>query len=412
MATSPIARFHIRAPAVMGLANLPFGFYGAAVLITVPQLLAARAVPQPTIAAITATAMIPTFCGFLLAPILDVHFNRRTYAIAFGLLTAEIATLALLRIDQLGQFTALLVAGFLAANLFYNALGGWLGDIVGKGEEGKLGASFTIGNVGGFGAGAISFITLMRWLPAPLGAVAVGGLIAAPVLLCLFIPPSPTLRRGVKESFVALYRDIGQLIRKPVVLRTLFMFGLPAASFALTNSLGGLGARYGASEQFVAVMAGTGVTVAAILSSMMVPLILKRVAARPLYLAVGSIGALFTLSLIVMPRTPAVFAMALIGENIFQAAAFVVECTIVFRSIGDANPLAATQFALLQAATALPITYMQAVDGEAFGHGGLPGMFLVDASLSIAACAVLLPLLMRWSRLERSVPPALCLLPA
>jgi len=163
-------RFHIRAPAIMGLANLPFGFYGAAVLISVPQLLAARGVPQPTIAAITATAMIPTFCGFLLAPILDVHFNRRSYAIFFGLLTAALAVLALVSIGHLGRFTALLVAGFLAANLFYNALGGWLGDIVGKGDEGKLGASFTIGNVGGFGAGAISFITLVRWLPEPFGA--------------------------------------------------------------------------------------------------------------------------------------------------------------------------------------------------------------------------------------------------
>src|SRR4051812_32563015 len=394
-------RFHIHAPAIMGLANLPFGFYGAAVLITVPQLLAARGVPQPTIAAITATAMIPTFCGFLLAPILDVHFNRRSYAIFFGLLTATVAVLALVSIDHLGRFTALLVGGFLAANLFYNALGGWLGDIVGKGDEGKLGASFTIGNVGGFGAGAISFITLMRWLPNPLGALSVGGLIALPVLLCLFIPPSPTLRRGVKESFTALFRDIGQLVRKPAVLRTLFMFGLPAASFALTNSLGGLGARFGASEQFVAVMAGTGVTLAAILSIMMVPLILKRAPPRALYLAVGSIGALFTLTLILLPKTPAVFALALIGENVFQAAAFVVECTIVFRSIGDDNPLAATQFALLQAATALPITYMQAVDGAAFGQGGMPGMFLVDAGLSLIACAILFPLVVRWNRNER-----------
>jgi PAT family beta-lactamase induction signal transducer AmpG len=396
----------------MGLANLPFGFYGAAVLITVPQLLAARGVPQPTIAAITATAMIPTFCGFLLAPLLDVHFNRRTYAIVFGLLTAAIATLALLSIDQLGQFTALLVAGFLAANLFYNALGGWLGDVVGKGEEGKLGASFTIGNVGGFGLGAISFITLMRWLPERLGAVAVGGLIAAPLLICLFIPPSPTLRRGVKESFSALFRDIGQLIRKPAVLRTLFMFGLPAASFALTNSLGGLGARFAASEQFVAVMAGTGVAVAAIFSCLMVPVILKRVTPRPLYLALGGLGAVFTLSLIVLPRTPAVFALALIGENVFQAAAFVVECTIVFRSIGDDNPLAATQFALLQAATALPITYMQAVDGGAFSRGGMSGMFLVDAGLSLVACAILMPLVLRWNRLETSPAPVIYPMPA
>lgn len=398
---------HIRSAAIMGLANLPFGLYGGAALLTAPQLLAARGVPQPTIAAITAAAMIPTFSGFLLAPILDVHFNRRSYTIAFGLLTATFAVLAFVSIGQLGRFTALLVTGFLTANLFYNALGGWLGDIVAKGDEGKLGASFTIGNVAGFGAGAISFITLMRWLPAPLGALAVGCLIALPVLLCLFIPPSQTVRRGVQESFASLFLEIGELVRRPAVLRTLFMFGLPAASFALTNSFGGLGARFGASENFVAVMAGTGVTVAAILSSMMVPLILKRVPPRPLYLAIGGIGALFTLSLIVLPRTPIVFAIALIGENVFQAAAFAVESTIVFRSIGENNPLAATQFALLQAATALPITYMQAVDGQAFGRGGMSGMLLADAGLSLVACALLIPLVLRWGRLERSAMPVL-----
>ena len=81
--------------AFMGVANLPFGLYGAAVLITVPQLLASQHVPQPLIASITAAAMIPTFCGFLLAPILDVRFSRRSYAIFFGVLTALTACLGL-----------------------------------------------------------------------------------------------------------------------------------------------------------------------------------------------------------------------------------------------------------------------------------------------------------------------------
>ena len=197
-------------------------------------------------------------------------------------------------------------------------------------------------------------------------------MIALPVMLCLFIPASLTLRRGARESFAALFRDIGQLVRQRTVLRTLLMFGLPAASFALTNSLGGLGHQFAIAEGMVALIAGTGVTAAAIIASMLVPVILKRLSARPLYLMVGSIGASFTLLLIVLPRTPVIFALALIGENVFQAAAFAVEATIVFASIGEDNPLAATQFALLQAATALPITYMQAVDGQAYGHGRSP----------------------------------------
>ena len=399
-------RAYIRSAAIMGLANLPFGLYGAGCLITVPQLLAARGVPQTTIAAITATAMIPTFCGFLLAPVLDVRFNRKSYAILFGLLTAIIAAMAFASIGEISRLAPLLFCGFLTANLFYNALGGWLGDIVPKGAEARLGASFTIGNVGGFGGGAILFITLMRWLPAPFGAAAIGAVIVAAVGLCLFIPPSQTLQRGAAESFATLFRDLGKLVRQGAVLRTLLLFGLPAASFALTNSLGGLGEVFGASERFVALIAGFGVTAAAIVATILVPSIIRRISPRLLYLAIGSLGALFTLSLLGLPRTPFVFAFALIGENVFQAAAFAVEATIVFRSIGEGNPLAATQFALLQAATALPITYMQAVDGQAYGRGGLNGMLMVDAGLSLVVCAVLLPLILRWRRLETASNPA------
>ena len=93
-----------------------------------------------------------------------------------------------------------------------------------------------------------------------------------------------------------------------------------------------------------------------------------------------------------------VFSLVLLGENVFKAAAFVVESTIVYRSIGEGNPLAATQFALLQAATALPITYMQAVDGQAYGRGGIAEMFLADAGFSLVACALLLPLVLHWRR--------------
>jgi PAT family beta-lactamase induction signal transducer AmpG len=225
--------------------------------------------------------------------------------------------------------------------------------------------------------------------------------VALPVLLCLLIPASPTLRRGAAESFRALFRDIGQLVQRRVVLRTLLMFALPTASFALTNLLGGLGRQFSASERFVALVSGFGVTAAAILSSMLVPLILKRISPRILYLTIGAVGAAFTLALLGLPRSPLTYALALLGENVFQAAAFVVESTIVFASIGEGNPLAATQFALLQAATALPITYMQAIDGQGYARAGIAGMFGADAGFSLIACVVLLPLVLRWRRSER-----------
>lgn len=388
-----------RLPAlVMGLTNLPYGAYGAVTLITVPQLLAARHVPEPIIAAITASAMIPSVFGFLVAPVLDVRFDRRRYALAFGALAAVAAFLALNRLDNLPQLGGLMIAGYLAATLFNSAIGGWLGSVVPADQTGRLAAGFTIGNVAGFGLGAILFITILRVFPGALGAAMVGGVVAAPLLLLPFIPMSDSERRGVHESFATLANDLAALARQGTVLRTLLFFALPASSFALTNTLGGLGSDFQASEGFVALVAGIGSTAVGVLGSLLIPKVIDRLAPRMTYLAIGSLGALFTLSMIGLPKTPIVFAVALVGQNLFQATAFVVESTIIFRSIGKENPLAATQYAFLNAATCLPITYMQAVDGWAYGKTGLTGMLTVDAGLSLIACAILLALILYWRR--------------
>jgi PAT family beta-lactamase induction signal transducer AmpG len=390
-----------RLPAlVMGLTNLPYGAYGAVTLITVPQLLAAQHVPEPMIAAITAAAMIPSVFGFLLAPFLDVRFNRRSYALAFGVLAAVAAFLALNRLNDLSQLCALMIGGYLAATLFNSALGGWLGSIVPAEQAGRLAAGFTIGNVAGFGIGAILFITILRLFPGSLGAAMVGTAVALPLLLLPLIPVSDSERRGVHESFVTLARDLRNLTRQSSVIRALLFFALPASSFALTNTLGGLGADFRASESFVALVAGIGSTVAGIVGSLLIPKLIDRLAPRITYLAIGSFGAVFTLSILGLPKTPIVFAIALIGQNLFQAAAFVVESTLIFRSIGENNPLAATQYAFLFAATCLPITYMQAVDGWAYGGGGLARMLTADAGLSLLACAILLALIVKWRRGE------------
>jgi PAT family beta-lactamase induction signal transducer AmpG len=89
--------------------------------------------------------------------------------------------------------------------------------------------------------------------------------------------------------------------------------------------------------------------------------------------------------------------VALLGENIFQAAAFAVSNVISLNSLGEDNPLAATQFGLLFASSAAPLTYMQIIDGAAFAAHGLNGGLLTDAALTAASC-VMLALILRAFR--------------
>jgi MFS transporter, PAT family, beta-lactamase induction signal transducer AmpG len=114
--------------------------------------------------------------------------------------------------------------------------------------------------------------------------------------------------------------------------------------------------------------------------------IAQRLRLRSFYFANGILGCLFTLTLVTLPHTSFTFALAVFGEYLFQAIAFSIQIGIVFQAIGPNNPLAATTFAFLTAATNVPITYLTAIDGHAYSMAGITGMLLTDAAIGIAAC--------------------------
>jgi MFS transporter, PAT family, beta-lactamase induction signal transducer AmpG len=114
----------------MGLTYAPFGIFGGIMLTVVPQLLAAAHVPEPQIAGVTATAMIPGFIAFLLSPLLDWRFRRRTYAVFFAGLMLLCLVGALLSLGDLPRLTGLLFAGYLSAQLYAIAIGGRFGALV------------------------------------------------------------------------------------------------------------------------------------------------------------------------------------------------------------------------------------------------------------------------------------------
>ncbi|PXA86896.1 MFS transporter [Nostoc sp. 3335mG] len=347
-------------------------------------------------ASITAFAMMSGFGAFLVAPMLDVRFSRRSYAIGFAILAAGSILAALLNLDDPGRLRWLLFAAIFGANLFQGAVGGWVGSLAPEQDKGRLGGWFVAGNIAGSGIAALLNITLYRALPAPFGAIAIAAFVLLPLLSMIAIPAPGPDRRLASESFRTFFREIGQMVRRPTVVRTMAIFAVPAGCFALTNMLAGLGRDFGASEYFVAAVAGIGVTIAGLAGSLGIPRITARIPAFRVYCAIAFSGALFTLSLLLLPRTPATFALAMVGENIAQAAAFATAAAIIFREIGEDNPLAATEFMVLHSFVVFPVFYMQYVDGRSYARGHLTGALLTDGLLGLAGGVAILSLLMTW----------------
>lgn len=300
----------------------------------------------------------------------------------------------------------LLVTAYAAAIMSSNALGGWLATLITRDEEARMSAWTQVAAFFGYGAMAILPSEMARLVSPRVEAVLLGALVAAPAMVCAVIPmprEEAVQARRLAESFGTFWHELRTLLKSREVLLALPLFLAPAASFALTNNLTGLGKDFHAPDLFVSRASGVLLAVAGLPGCLLMPLLAKKVRPLLLYFGVAVVGAMFTLALVWLPHSPTTFVAAVMGENIFQAFAYTTEVAIVFEMISAAaarrsgnreNPLAGTQFGLLTAATVLPINYMGRLDGWAYGRlGGLRGELLTDAGMGLLACLLLLPML-------------------
>jgi len=397
----------------MGLSNTTFGLVAGFIVLPLPQLLAAQSVPPAQIAAVSSACLFPGFWVFFLGPVLDLRFSRRFYASAFALLAGALLTLAILLRAHLLALEVTLMFAYASAVLSSNALGGWLAGILPvhpnapsaeqDRDRASLSAWTQVGNFIGNGLMAGLAAEALRRLPLTLAAPILGLLVVLPATIFPFMPAEHTLpdqTTPARESFRTLFRDLATLFRRRDLLLTLLLFVAPTGAFALTNQLTGIaGQDFSASDAFVSRIGGTVLTVAGAASCLLLPIFARWVRPLPLYLSIGTTGSLFTLALLLVPATPATFALAFLAENVAQALSFTAAVAICFEIIGPANPLAATQFSFLTSATVLPIVYMGILDGRVYSGivhlHGLRAMYAIDGTLSLAACAALYLLLSR-----------------
>ncbi len=382
----------------MGMSNATMGFSNGIVLFALPQLLAAEHVPESQIAALTAVAFSPNFWSVLFAPMLDVRFSRRWYASVLAAVSAIFTGAAILSLHHLLLLEIAMVIATAAANLSSAAMGGWFSNITEHKDKNLLSKWVNISLISGVGVTSMLGGQVVRHLPIVLAAIVVGVIVFLPATIFAFVPAPGPDGRLAGESFVQFSREIFSLLRRREVAIVLLLFLSPCSSFALTNLLGGLGGDFHASAEAISIAGGIGAFIPGIVGCALFPIVARRVPLRAFYLGNGIVGSIFTLSLIVLPHTTGTFALALFGEFLFQAVSFSVQIGIVFEAIGPDNPLAATTFSFLTAATNIPITYMMLADGHVYAAHGIAGSFTLDASICIGTCLLAWRLLSKFDR--------------
>ncbi len=388
-------------PWAMGLAVAPLGFYFGFVSTAMPILLAAKGVSVGKIAEVSAVGFSPSFWAFLLCPILDVRFSKRTYALFFAGAAAICLGVSTLLTGNLVAFTAVVTAGCTAAVIFGNALGGWMPDVIEDKHYSQVGGTYNIANLGAAGLFATLTIVLVRTLPSPLAAFLLAMTMLAPTVMLFFIPVPAKAKRGMEEMFGSFFGDLYRVCKRPGCILGLICFLSPTACFALTNLFSGMGDEFHTPEKWVTALNGPGVAIVCSLGCLAGIWICSWFLRRTVYIVAGFGGASAALALIWAPHTLAFFAAGVLVYNFFQGINYTALTALEFEIVGPGNPLASTQIALLTAASNLPISYMTAIDGHFHTIHGLSGMLAVDGVSSVVVGTTLL-LAFRWLRIGRS----------
>jgi PAT family beta-lactamase induction signal transducer AmpG len=224
-------------------------------------------------------------------------------------------------------------------------------------------------------------------------ALILGAAILLPTAVFPFMQAPGPDRRLASESFPQFFGDLVELVKRREVLTALLLFICPAASFSLTNFLGGRGDDFHASAGFVGLVGGAGVAAGGIVGCLVFPLLKHLMPLRYLYLTVGLLGAIGTVGLVLLPHTPASYAIVLITENLFQSLAITISMAVIFETIGRDNPLASTTFCFIGSAYGVPLSYMLYVEAFGYSHGGIAGSLLIDGASGVVASLLLMGML-------------------
>jgi PAT family beta-lactamase induction signal transducer AmpG len=385
--TSPPAR---RLPVwAMGLANMPTGFVYGFISTAMGILLVSRGVSVSRVGAISAIAFSPSFWAWLLSPVLDVRFTKRTYAFLLVVLAALFLGVAVVSIGNLTVFTVALTASCTAVVLYSSAVGGMAPDIVADSEYDTMSAWFNIANLGAAGVFGALAIVLVRLLPLYTAALLMILLVTAPSLLLIYFPEPRQPEGRLRENFVSMLRSLRRVLSEGRIWVGLSMFLLPVGAFALTNLFSSMGADFHASERTVTGLNGPAVAVACSLGCLLAIPLCKRMSRRSVYLLAGVGAAIAAIAMGLAPHTVAVYAVGLLAYNFAQGFNYASFTALELEIIGPQNALSGTMIAMLSASINAPISLMTWVDSSIHDNHGLRAMLFVDAGASLVTAGLL-----------------------
>ena len=399
--TSPMADDnrspHHPPPWLFGITGIPYGVGGSFAAVTMPFFARKAHFTMGEIGWYGTALLFPPIVQFMYAPIVDVGPKRKHWLVLVTVIGA-VCFGASVMMPLPSRMTAFLVLAFLGqtiSGLSGSCNGGLLATTMPDHLRGAAGGWLNVGNLAG---GAISAVlTLMmaeRFAPLVVGL----GLIAfmsLPCIAILWIDEPDRPRRGVREVFSTLWRDVTHVLRMREGWTGILLFSSPVGTAALINYFAGMAPDYHASAGTVEFVNGWVSGIVTAVGSLIGGYLCDRFSRRAMYLLSGGMTAVCALMMAAAPLSPTTYAYGVTAYLFITGFCYAAFSAAVLETIGKGGAAASTQYALFVSCGNLAINYVGLVDTRFDKGYGPRGLLTVDAAMNVIGI-IALYFLFRW----------------
>jgi PAT family beta-lactamase induction signal transducer AmpG len=386
---------------------LPTGISNGFISVVLPFLLTRNGFPVSVTAGIVALGLSANLWRFLWGPVVDMSLSLHKW-FWIGLLSSTALLLLLCFTPFTVKGTVLLsVIVFLsqvAATFILLPINGFMARRIEESQKGKASGWYQAGSLAGTGFSGGAGL----WMATHFG-VAISGIVLCTVslLVSLVILLIQDIHhdgeKKILDAITGIGKDIFAMIKIPAALLVMVLIVTPIGTGAMANLWSAIAQDWKADENTVVLVTGLLSGGISALGCVAGGYIADRWGVWVAYLGTGSVCALVTLIMAVMPGQPIVYISGVLVYAFSMGMIYAAFTAIILYAIGKKH--VATKFSLLASLGNLPVVYMTTFDG--WTHDKYNSRYMLTAEALAGFLFVLIFFLILRRMMYKKMIPAI-----
>ncbi len=364
---------------------MPQGLSQGFVTVALPYLLTHSGFSVAEASGIVALGIFANVWRFLWGPVVDLSLSlKKWYWIG---LAASMGTLLLL------CFTKLTVNDtvFISAIVFISQVAGtftllpvnsFMAKRIEEHHKGKASGWYQAGSLAGVGLGGGAGLWLTEHYSQVIAGVVICALsLLASLVIMLLKDVHYEKGKTILHEITGMGKDLVSMFKVPVALFAMILIILPIGSGAAANLWSAIAGDWNTNADTVALITGIVSGLVSALGCIAGGYFADKKGVFFAYLVFGTVCALITLIMAVLPYKPWVYITGVLAYSFGTGLVYAAFTAVVLFAIGKKN--VATKYALLSSIGNIPVMYMTVFDGWAHDAYNSKIMLLAEAAAAI-----------------------------